>query len=180
MHKKSQQHQHSIHHSNQIKSNQQNKTNLTNHKTFINLSSIQIYCTMMNLSLLLVFAALVNAVTGNGIEEITPPTACTPPGTPPVELGTASNYVILAKAGISTVPNSSIYGDVGVAPIAGAPLTGFDMLLDPGGEWSAPPQIDGKAYAADYTSPTSLEIDHRGRRHGDRVHERRWAPQRGR
>jgi hypothetical protein len=129
---------------------------------------------MMNLNLLLVLVALVNVATGNIIEDITPPTAGTPPGTSPgtpptasptappnipsVELGTASNYAILAKTGISTVPNSSIYGDVAVSPITGTTMTGFNMVMDPGGQWSTSSQINGKAYAANYASPTSSEL----------------------
>src|ERR1035437_222016 len=34
-----------------------------------------------------------------------------------VNLGTAGNFVILAKSGISTVPTSAITGDIGVSPI---------------------------------------------------------------
>jgi hypothetical protein len=133
--------------------------------------------TMMSLSFLLVLAVLVNAATGNVIEEIAPPAVGTPPagyspGTPapsaaptagppdipPVELGTASNYVILTKSGISTASGSSIYGDVGVSPISHAAMTGFAMSLDPGGQWSTSTQINGKAYAANYVSPTPPEL----------------------
>ena len=99
---------------------------------------------MMNLSLFLVFAALINAATSNVIE--------------PVELGTASNYAILAKTGISTVPTSSIYGDVAVSPISSAAMTGFSMALDPGGKWSTSSQINGKAYAQDYDPATSSKV----------------------
>ena len=35
---------------------------------------------------------------------------------PSVELGTAGNYMILAKSGISTVPYSNINGDIGKSP----------------------------------------------------------------
>jgi hypothetical protein len=129
---------------------------------------------MMNLIIFLVFAALFNAATANVVEEITPPTAgtyrglrptasptalpSTPQGIPPVELGTAVNYAILAKTGISTVPNSSIYGDVAVSPISHAAMTGFAMALDPGGQWSTSSQINGKAYAEDYDSATSSKV----------------------
>ena len=165
------------------------KTTITNPKTFHPPES-QSYCTMMNLSLFLVFAALFNAATGNVIEEITPPTAgtppglrgtappgtappstppgtappstappstappSTPPGTAPVELGTAGNYAILAMTGISTVPNSIIYGDVAVSPISHAAMTGFAMVMDLSGQRSSSSQINGKAYADDYATPT--------------------------
>nr|4NUH_A Chain A, ice-binding protein [Leucosporidium] len=39
-----------------------------------------------------------------------------------VELGVASNFAILAKAGISSVPDSAILGDVGASPITGAAI----------------------------------------------------------
>jgi len=35
-----------------------------------------------------------------------------------VNLGTAGNFVMLAKSGISTVPTSAITGDLGVSPAA--------------------------------------------------------------
>jgi hypothetical protein len=96
----------------------------------------------------LVFAALFNATTVNAVNlrPTAPPSI--QPGIPPVELGTASNYAILAKTGISTVPNSSIYGDVGtVSSMSHAAMTGFAMSLDPAGQSSTSSQINGKAYA---------------------------------
>jgi hypothetical protein len=113
---------------------------------------------MMNLSLFLVFAALFNAATVNavGLRPTAPPSI--QPSIPPVELGTASNYAILAKTGISTVPTSSIYGDVAVSPISSAAMTGFSMSLDPGGQCSTSTQINGKAYAINYDPATSLKV----------------------
>jgi hypothetical protein len=97
---------------------------------------------MMNLNLLLVFVTLISAATGQVVDV-----------TPPVELGTAGNYAIVAKTGVSTVPNSSIYGDVAVSPIAGAAMTGFGMVMDLDGQYSTSSQINGKAYAANYAAP---------------------------
>jgi hypothetical protein len=117
---------------------------------------------MMNSILFLVFAALFNAATVNAVieETGTPPTAppSSPPGIPPVELGTAGNYAIIAKTGISTVPNSIIYGDVAVSPITGTAITGFSMSLHPSGQWSTSSQINGKAFAANYAAPTASEL----------------------
>jgi hypothetical protein len=45
----------------------------------------------------------------------------------PVNLGTACNYVIMAKTGISTVPTSIIAGDIAVSPIAASAITGFGL-----------------------------------------------------
>jgi hypothetical protein len=118
---------------------------------------------MMNLSLFLVFAALFNAATATatagtapGLRPTAPPS--TQPGIPTVELGSASNYAILAKTGISTVPGSSIYGHVAVSPITGAAMTGFAMVMDPSGRWSTSSQINGKAFAANYADATSSEL----------------------
>jgi len=47
-----------------------------------------------------------------------------------VELGTAGNFAILAKAGISTVPASAITGDIGVSPIASGAITGFGLIAE--------------------------------------------------
>jgi hypothetical protein len=41
-----------------------------------------------------------------------------------VELGTAGGFVILTKAGISTVPTSAITGNIGVSPAAATYMTG--------------------------------------------------------
>jgi hypothetical protein len=118
---------------------------------------------MMNLSLFLLFAALFNAATATatagtapGLRPTAPPS--TQPGIPTVELGTASNYAILAKTGISTVPNSSIYGDVAtVSPMSHAAMTGFAMSLDPSGQRSTSSQINGNAYAVN-SDPASSAI----------------------
>lgn len=48
-------------------------------------------------------------------------------GNPPtgaVSLGTAGDFVILAKSGISTVPTSVITGDLGLSPAAATFATG--------------------------------------------------------
>jgi hypothetical protein len=109
---------------------------------------------MMNLNILLAFAALITASTGQIIEDISIPGVVTPP----VELGAAGDYVILAKSGISSVFDSDVTGDVGVSPIAATAITGFSLMLDSGGQFSTSSQINGKAYAADYAPPTPSEL----------------------
>jgi hypothetical protein len=74
--------------------------------------------------------------------------------TSPVFLGSASNFVILTKSGISTVPASIITGDIGVSPAAASFMTGFSQTADSSGTYSQSAQITGKAYAADYFPPT--------------------------
>ena len=76
----------------------------------------------------------------------------------PVNLRTAGNYVILSQAGISTVPDSDITGDMGVSPISATGITGFSLTLDASNVYSTSPQVTGKVYAADYASPTPAKL----------------------
>ncbi|MGH4052676.1 MAG: ice-binding family protein [Clostridium sp.] len=78
--------------------------------------------------------------------------------TAPVNLGEANNYAILAKTGISTVPKSDITGNIGVSPIDSTAITGFSLILDSTTAFSRSTQLVGKAYAADYASPTPSNL----------------------
>lgn len=79
-------------------------------------------------------------------------------GPAPVLLGAAGNYAVLAKAAISTVPASTITGDIGVSPAAATYMTGFSLVADATNVFSTSPQIVGKAYAADYAVPTPSNL----------------------
>jgi hypothetical protein len=81
-------------------------------------------------------------------------------GADPVDLGTAGNFVILAKTGISTVPSSVITGDIAVSPIAASAITGFNLAMDTSNEFStdSQTQLRGTAKAPDYTAPTGSEL----------------------
>jgi hypothetical protein len=74
-----------------------------------------------------------------------------------VNLGTAGNYAILTKTGITNVPASVITGNIGVSPIAATAMTGFSLTLDKGGQFSTSTQITsgdgdlvGQCHAASY------------------------------
>jgi hypothetical protein len=74
-----------------------------------------------------------------------------------VELGTAVKYAILTKAGISTLPGSSITGDIAVSPIAATAITGFSLSATFDAKASTSTQLVGEgnhAYAASYIAPT--------------------------
>ena len=73
-----------------------------------------------------------------------------------VNLGTAANYVILAKTAINNSPTSSITGDLGLSPAATSYITGFSLTNATGYATSA--QVTGKLYAADMVSPTSINL----------------------
>jgi Ice-binding-like len=76
----------------------------------------------------------------------------------PVNLGTAANFAILAKSGISTVPTSAVTGDIGVSPIDSTAITGFSLTHDAASPFATSSQITGKAYAPDYTVPTPANL----------------------
>ena len=76
----------------------------------------------------------------------------------PVNLGTAANYVVLAKSGISTVPPAAVTGNLGVSPIDSTAITGFSMILDSTGQFSTSAQVTGNIYAPDYASPTPANL----------------------
>jgi hypothetical protein len=79
---------------------------------------------------------------------------------PEVQLGTSSNYVILAKTGIDTVPDSMIKGNVAVSPISATAMTGFGLEMHSSGEFSRDNtwQILGVAEAASYGGVTATAL----------------------
>jgi hypothetical protein len=79
-------------------------------------------------------------------------------GESPVDLGSAETFVVLAKSAISTVPPSVITGDVGVSPAAASYITGFSLTADASDEFSSSPQVTGRIYASDYSSPTPSDL----------------------
>lgn len=76
----------------------------------------------------------------------------------PVDLGTASKFVILSKTGVTNVPISHITGDIGVSPIAASAITGFSLRMHPTNTFSVSSQVTGKIYAANYASPTPANL----------------------
>jgi hypothetical protein len=81
-----------------------------------------------------------------------------PGATSGVNLRTAGNYAILAMSGISTVPTSAITGDLGISPAAASYVTGFSLTSDSTNAFSTSPQVTGKIYASDYSSPTPANL----------------------
>ena len=75
-----------------------------------------------------------------------------------VNLGTAGNFNILTKAGISTTGITSIEGDIGVSPSAATAITGFALIMDASGQFSRTPIVSGKVYASDYAAPTPANM----------------------
>ena len=67
-------------------------------------------------------------------------------GPPPVNLGTAGTFVILAKTGITDVYKSAVVGDVGTSPITGAAL-----LLTCG-------EVSGTVYTVNAAGPLPCKV----------------------
>ena len=76
----------------------------------------------------------------------------------PVNLGTAGNYVILAKTGVSTTAGSDVVGNIGISPAAAAAITGFDLIMDASGTFSTSALVTGQIFAAIYTEPTPTNL----------------------
>jgi len=75
-----------------------------------------------------------------------------------VNLGTAGNYAILAKTGISTTGTTSIVGDIGVSPATASSLAGFVPTLSGAGDFSTSALVTGKVYASDYAGSASSTL----------------------
>lgn len=78
----------------------------------------------------------------------------------PVSLGAAGNYAILAKTGVSTVPDSVVTGSVGLSPAARGALTGWSETSDVSDTYSTSAQVPApaKLYAADYVGGNTKSV----------------------
>jgi hypothetical protein len=72
----------------------------------------------------------------------------------PVSLGTAGEFVILTKTGVTTTGSTLITGNMGVSPAALSYFTGFALIIDISGEFATSDLVVGRVYAADLVAPT--------------------------
>ena len=86
-----------------------------------------------------------------GIIQISNVSASTVPAN---VLGTAGNFAILTKTGISTTGTTSITGNIGVSPAAATYITGFGLIADTSNAFSTSSLVIGKVYASNYATPT--------------------------
>lgn len=68
-----------------------------------------------------------------------------------IEMGSTTNYVVLAGSLISNIPTSSITGNIGLSPSAGSMITGFGNT-----------EITGTVYTVDATGPEGAVTDASG------------------
>lgn len=78
----------------------------------------------------------------------------TPAAQTAVNLGSAANFAILSKSGISTTGATSVTGDIGVSPIDSTAVTGFALVADATNVFSKSNLVAGKVYAANYAVPS--------------------------
>lgn len=76
----------------------------------------------------------------------------------PSDLGSAGNYVIMAKAGIDDTSGSRIVGNMAVSPIAATAITDFGLVMDTSGQFSGSASVVGKIYASTYAPPTPSNL----------------------
>jgi hypothetical protein len=73
-------------------------------------------------------------------------------------LGTAQDFSVLTKAGITNVPTSLIEGDMGTSPITGAAITAFALTAGPGMTYSTSAQVTGRVFGANYGGGTPAKL----------------------
>lgn len=75
---------------------------------------------------------------------------------PVIDLGSAGNFVIVAKTAINNNSTSSVTGDLGLSPAATSYITGLSLTNATGYATSA--QVTGKIFAADMAAPTPINM----------------------
>ncbi len=75
-----------------------------------------------------------------------------------INLGTAGNFSILSKSGISTTGSTLVVGDIGVSPAEATYITGFGLSLNAGSAYSTSSLVVGKVYAPSYANPTPVNL----------------------
>ena len=120
---------------------------------FINQKTYRVYFFILSLIAALAIAGCDSSGSGNDLGP-------GPDGGPDVvSLGSAGNYVILAKTGVSTTGTTAITGDVGVSPAGYTELTGFSLTPgDNSGVFSTSTYVTGKLYASNYAVPTPSNL----------------------
>lgn len=77
---------------------------------------------------------------------------------PPVPLGVAGNFTILAETEITTTTGTAITGDLGISPAAASYITGFGLVMDSSGVFATSSLVTGRIYAANYAQPAPTAL----------------------
>lgn len=84
--------------------------------------------------------------------------ALPPLGPKAVQLGSAANYVVLSKAGITATPGTKIVGNIGASPAAESDITGFDQARAATNDFSTSALVTGRIEASNHAVPTPEKI----------------------
>ena len=106
--------------------------------------------TFKSISLVVLVVAFIFGLTG--------PITTLAAETATVNLGTAGNFVILTKTGLSTTGSTSIIGNLGISPAAASYLTGLALTLPAASAFSTSALVTGKIYAPGYADPTPADL----------------------
>jgi hypothetical protein len=74
-----------------------------------------------------------------------------------VNLGTAANYVILAKTAVSTTGATAVTGNIALSPAAATFITGFGLSAPPT-TFATSALVTGQVFAANYNTPTPATL----------------------
>lgn len=75
-----------------------------------------------------------------------------------IDLGTADNFVLLSKTGISVTGAAMVTGDIGISPATASYITGFGLIMDSSNEFSTSSLVVGSIFAADYLVSTPATL----------------------
>ena len=100
----------------------------------------------------------INTAVFSLVLSLSGPMAALAAGPAAVNLGSAGNFVILAKTGISTTGSTAITGDLGLSPAAASYITGFALELPAASAFSTSALVTGKVYAPGYADPTPANL----------------------
>ncbi len=103
---------------------------------------------MNRTTLLLALAVLVSAACGDSTSPTDSRAA--------INLGTAGNYVILAKSAVTTTGATAVVGDIGLSPAAASFITGFALTTPT--SYSTSSLVTGQVFAANYAVPTPANL----------------------
>jgi len=77
---------------------------------------------------------------------------------PSVELGTAGDYAILTKTGVTTTGVTHVTGNMATSPIGEAAMTGFTLMRDIDNEFSTSGLVTGNITSATHKEPTPTNL----------------------
>ena len=86
-----------------------------------------------------------------GAAAVSSPAAAQSP-TPVISVGTAADFCLLTKAGITSTGATSVDGNIGTSPIAATAITGFALQYGSDSTSATSSLVSGSVYAADFAT----------------------------